>query len=79
MKKWRLTALLASSVATALCHAAEQTDTTLAPRFEGTYELETAASVASGGHTPFWLITNRSGLGSVKTNTGFVRGAAHVA
>ena len=77
MKKWRLTALLANLVGTAICYATELSDSTLSTGFEGSYEVEAAASVSSGGHTPFWLITNRSGLGSVKTNTGFVRAAAH--
>lgn len=39
------------------------------------YEAETMASLSDGNNTPFWLITNRQGLGSVKTNTGFVRAA----
>lgn len=57
--------------------ASEVADTVTAP-FHADYEIEAAATVSSTGtHTPFWLISNRSGLGSPRTNTGFVRGAIH--
>ncbi|MDE5627062.1 MAG: hypothetical protein K2I58_03795, partial [Candidatus Amulumruptor sp.] len=40
-----------------------------------TYEAEVSASLSHGEHTPFWLAANREGLGSIRTDAGFVRGA----
>lgn len=40
-----------------------------------TYEAEVSASLSDGEHTPFWMAANREGLGSVRRNAGFVRGA----
>lgn len=68
-------ALLAVSVMT---KAAATADTIT--RFKGTYEAEAFATASmSGDHTPFWLISNRAGLGSPKTNTGYIRSAYHAA
>lgn len=54
----------------------EPSDT--ARSFTGSYEAETLVSLSDkDGHTPFWLVSNRAGLGSVKRNAGFVRGAVH--
>lgn len=39
------------------------------------YEAETMASLSTGSNTPFWLIADREGLGSVKRNTGYIRAA----
>lgn len=39
------------------------------------YLVESRATVSDGSHTPFWLMSNMSGLGSVKTDYGYVRGA----
>lgn len=56
--------------------ATEGTDTLT--RFKGSYEAEATATVSDrDAKTPFWLISNRGGLGSVKPDFGFVRGAAH--
>lgn len=67
-----LSAVICASSALSV-HAAESTDSL------GGYEVEAMASVSSpSGHTPFWFITNRAGLGSTKPNTGYVRAAAHL-
>lgn len=56
--------------------ANEPSDTII--RFKGSYEAEACATAGlKGEHTPFWLVSNRAGLGSVKTNTGFIRSACH--
>lgn len=39
------------------------------------YFIETRATFSSGDYTPFWLVNNLQGLGSIKKNNGFVRGA----
>lgn len=39
------------------------------------YDAETMASISTGRNTPFWLVANKEGLGSIRTNTGYVRGA----
>ena len=39
------------------------------------YEAEVRATFSSGRNTPFWLISNRQGLGSPRRNSGYVRGA----
>lgn len=70
------TLMLASIALTSSHIHAETTDTI--NTFAGTYEAEIAASISDkNGYTPFWLISNRSGLGSVEPNFGFVRGAVH--
>lgn len=43
----------------------------------GTYEAEFEATASTGRHTPFWLVSNRAGLGWVREGAGFVRGAVH--
>ncbi len=40
------------------------------------YEGEVHATVSAGQHTPFWLVNNLSGLGSIEKNNGYVRAAA---
>lgn len=66
-------AVLFASITTG---ASEPADTII--KFRGTYEAEICATASlSGDHTPFWLVSNRAGLGSVKTNTGFIRSAYH--
>jgi hypothetical protein len=40
-----------------------------------TYLAETRATFSGGDNTPFWLVNNLQGLGSIKKNNGFVRGA----
>lgn len=37
------------------------------------YEGQVNASFSAGQHTPFWLVNNLQGLGSVEKNNGFVR------
>lgn len=39
------------------------------------YLLETRATFSGGDYTPFWLVSNLQGLGSIEKNNGFVRGA----
>ena len=72
--------LIVPALFTALCATAQQAETpqdTLT-RFQGSYEAEVTATVSDrAGQTPFWLISNRGGLGSVKTDFGYVRGAVH--
>ena len=38
------------------------------------FNVETQASFAGGENTPFWLVSNKHGLGSPQFNNGFVRG-----
>ena len=37
------------------------------------YSAELNASFSTGAHTPFWLVNNRFGLGSIEKNNGYVR------
>ena len=37
------------------------------------YHVEATATVSSGEHTPFWLVSNRDGLGSIEKNYGYLR------
>ena len=37
------------------------------------YRGEVTASFSGGEHTPFWLVSNRQGLGTPEKNYGFVR------
>lgn len=39
------------------------------------YFTETQATFSGGDYTPFWLVNNLQGLGSIEKNNGFVRGA----
>lgn len=39
------------------------------------YNLEANASFSGGENTPFWLVSNRHGMGSPEFNNGYVRGA----
>lgn len=38
------------------------------------YGAELTASLSGGAYTPFWLASNRQGLGSVEKDYGYVRG-----
>ena len=38
------------------------------------YTVEANSSFSSGDYTPFWLVSNRQGLGTPKKNNGWVRG-----
>ena len=38
------------------------------------YNMETVASFAGGDNTPFWLVSNKHGLGSPVFNNGYIRG-----
>ena len=38
------------------------------------YKIETNATFSGGENTPFWLVSNKFGLGSPQFNNGFVRG-----
>lgn len=38
------------------------------------YNLELEATFSGGEHTPFWLVSNKHGLGSPKTNNGWLQG-----
>lgn len=40
------------------------------------YKIEAQASFSKGQHTPFWLVSNRHGLSSIKKNNGYMRAAA---
>lgn len=37
------------------------------------YNVEAAASLSSGEHTPFWLLNNRFGLSSIEKSNGYLR------
>lgn len=37
------------------------------------YEVEATATVSSGEHTPFWMLSNRDGLSSLEKNYGYMR------
>lgn len=39
------------------------------------YFVEAKATFSGGDYTPFWLVNNLQGLGSVEKNNGYVRGA----
>ena len=39
-----------------------------------TYKAELSATAGSGDHAPLWLHSNRFGLPSAKTNSGYLRG-----
>ncbi|MDE6768279.1 MAG: hypothetical protein K2J78_00980, partial [Muribaculaceae bacterium] len=39
------------------------------------YETEVYATSSTGKNTPFWLLSNRQGLGSPKRNFGYARAA----
>lgn len=63
-------------ISAAAVGASEPADTLT--RFQGSYEAEFSGTLSQkGAHTPFWLVSNRGGLGSVRTDAGFVRGATH--
>ncbi|MCM1029340.1 MAG: capsule assembly Wzi family protein [Pseudoflavonifractor sp.] len=38
-----------------------------------TYEAEVLATTSTGRNTPFWLVANREGLGSIRQGEGYVR------
>lgn len=42
------------------------------------YDVEAVSVAATGANTPFWLVNNRDGLGSVKRYNGYLRAAAFV-
>lgn len=46
-------------------------DTRLLPLF---YSVEASASFSNDGYTPFWMVSNRQGLGTPRFNNGYVRG-----
>lgn len=38
------------------------------------WNIESSASFSGGDYTPFWLVSNRQGLGAPKSNNGWMRG-----
>lgn len=66
----RLTTAILAAVALTLGASAQTSDRGIA------YEAEALVSVSTGRNTPFWLAANREGLGSIRRNQGYVRGAA---
>lgn len=40
---------------------------------EFSYFIEANGSISNGNYTPFWHVSNRQGLGSVDTNSGYMR------
>lgn len=76
----RRLSLLAVGALCSLCAVAQlnSADKDTLTHFKGSYEVELTATVSDqAGKSPFWLISNRGGLGSIDTDFGFVRGAAH--
>lgn len=66
--------ILSLTIAAALC-TAQQTAAFEIPDSTVSYSVEANASAATGEQTPFWLVSNRYGLSSIRKSNGYIRGA----
>lgn len=71
LRVWLIITLLAITFPNVIVCAEELTDSLRSL----TYTVETDASFSTGDYTPFWLVSNRQGLGAPQKNNGFVRGS----